>query len=573
MADFDPDKFLAETAPKDSKFDPDQFLAETEPAAAPSASAIRKFAQGGSAMLSDELAGGAEAIGQAIGVKGAGGPIKDISLDNNGPTLDWEVLRDAYRRGRQRELDTLKKDAKDNPKVSTIAEIAGAVTSPVNKIAPNASIAKQAAAVGAVTGFGASEADDLKGVAKDTITGAGIGLVTGKGLDVVGNKAAVLKDKVGNYFKKGAEQLAENATGATRVQAEKFGKDSGRYLLDEGIVSFGDHVDDVARKANSKIAKAEKGIDRSLKSLDEKGVQVSQDKIIENIQQRISEMSKDSSKADVVKKLKTMIDDIILTGESNLSVSEAEQVKRGFNKMAKNWQDPEKGEAGKIAYRAYRDAVEESAQAANPKIAKTFKEAKNTYGKLTPIADAAEKRSQQLNQSPLGGLLDVAAIVGGGTQSDDPVSGLIMGASAALLRRKVSPRLGSSMASIFDQASKQLLKSPQAAELAATNPKAFKAAVSKVVDAVTESNSSAMPLPKAAENEEPPKGEKKWANDGLKKVIEHDSSLSDSATEQLMKSKKGRDLLIQASELKPGTKAMDKVVNKIRSSSVNKGEE
>jgi hypothetical protein len=75
-------------------------------------------------------------------------------------------------------------------------------------------------------------------------------------------------------------------------------------------------------------------------------------------------------------------------------------------------------------------------------------------------------------------------------------------------------------------------------------------------------------------NDAPTKGPDKWANDGLKNIQDHDSSaFSDPAViEQILGSKKGKDLLIRASDLKPNTKAMDKLVDQIKSASISGGE-
>lgn len=73
----------------------------------------------------------------------------------------------------------------------------------------------------------------------------------------------------------------------------------------------------------------------------------------------------------------------------------------------------------------------------------------------------------------------------------------------------------------------------------------------------------------------PEKGPDKWASDGVKKLQEHDpsSGISDPETiSRLKKSKKGKDLLIQASDLKPGTKAMDNVLRKIKEASLQGSE-
>lgn len=283
------------------------------------------------------------------------------------------------------------------------------------------------------------------------------GQVLAKGISKV---AGATTDKFGRYLKLAGEDFAENATGATAAQSEKFRDGTGRYLLDNKIVSFGDNAEDVARKAGEAINRAEGRINSSLQKLENQGVTVSQDDIVSSLQSKISDLSKDPSQADVVRKLNTMIDDIINTGESNVSILSAEQAKRGFNRTAGNWQDPEKGQAGKAAYRAYRDAVEGSAIAANPQVAEVFKGAKQDFGTLVPIVNAAERRAAQLNQSPIGGLLDVAGTAAGGTVGGIP--GAVVG---GMSRRIIAPRISSSMASALDSAGNALLARPQVAQM------------------------------------------------------------------------------------------------------------
>lgn len=66
------------------------------------------------------------------------------------------------------------------------------------------------------------------------------------------------------------------------------------------------------------------------------------------------------------------------------------------------------------------------------------------------------------------------------------------------------------------------------------------------------------------------RGKEKWANDGFEKVLKHSSDTSfldliKVNKEKLFSDPKNKDLLIQASDLKPRSKAMDKVVSKIKS--------
>lgn len=62
----------------------------------------------------------------------------------------------------------------------------------------------------------------------------------------------------------------------------------------------------------------------------------------------------------------------------------------------------------------------------------------------------------------------------------------------------------------------------------------------------------------------PKKGPDKWANDGFEKLIEHSSDLKDKR-DIIFADPKLKELLIQASDLKPGTKAMEDIKTKIKS--------
>lgn len=68
----------------------------------------------------------------------------------------------------------------------------------------------------------------------------------------------------------------------------------------------------------------------------------------------------------------------------------------------------------------------------------------------------------------------------------------------------------------------------------------------------------------------PTKGPTKWANDGFEKLSQHGAGGLD--REALMNDPKARELLIQASDLKPGSKAMDSVLSKIKARAAKGGE-
>lgn len=286
-----------------------------------------------------------------------------------------------------------------------------------------------------------------------------------------------------------AEDLAVNATGATGAQSAKFSDDAGRELLDRKLVQFGDSAANVAKRTGAAMDDANLAIDSALKQLDAKGVTASADNVVSELQQTIAGMRKDPSKAGTVRKLQSIIDDIIETGESNIPLSMGEETKRGFRKAAGNWMDPEAGQAGKQAYLGYRNEVENAAQAADPALANMFKEGKETHGLLAPIQEAAERRASTVKQSPFGGLLDVAAAGVGG-------------APGVIGRRLISPRISSSAAVTADKISKYLAQSPQMAELAKNNPSAFKSMVQMLESkAVNLEHGAPMSLPRAAEDQ------------------------------------------------------------------------
>lgn len=360
------------------------------------------------------------------------------------------------------------------------------------------------------------------------------GKVLTKGVD----KIAESTSKLSKPIQKQAEQMAETATGATGLQASKFRPEAGRELLDRKVVQFGDTPAKVAQKAGETIDAANLDIDTALKALDQKGIKINQNDIISNIQKQAVELAKDPSQAPVVKKLSSIIDDITNTGEDFISSSAAEKSKRGFNKIAKNWLDPESGQAGKIAYRAYRDAVEETATKEAPELAKLFKEAKKSYGLMAPIEEAASRRAATLNQSPLGGLLDVATVTGGAL-AGDPTSGV----AVALARRMIAPRLASSGAVTLDKISDVLSKTPEFAKIATDKPQVFSSLANKVLESYKS------------------KGEEKWTIKGTENLLE--SGLSQEKINKLNQSKKGKSLLIRASDLKPNSKQIQNLMKEI----------
>lgn len=497
-----------------------------------------------------------------------------------------DVQPDSYVNERDANIARQAAQAKANPKTALAAKAAGGVATGIATagLLPEAGAAVtvggkvaqgalQGAKVGAI--YGAAEnPGDTQGVvdplqAKARVENAGKGLAGGA---VIGGAAPLVGaavrsgsqavQTVGDKMKSAGEKFAVNATGATGKQASKFSDDAGRELLDRGVVRFGDSQAKIAERASGAVEQANSAIDEALKKLDARGVTVDGDAIKARIADKIKSLKQDPSQADVVRMLNTELDNVQSAlsegGGNSFGISDAEKIKRGYSRKAGNWADPEKGQAGKEMYQTFRSGVEDAAQAADPDTAKAFEEAKKSYGLLKPIEEAAERRAATTQQHPAGGFLDVTTGVAGAS------AGGPLGAIAApIARRVIAPRLASSAAVTFDKAGDLLRKVPQFAELEVKQPAVFQAMVTQL----TSAGESGTPTLKAAD-QKPTKGPEKWQADGLKKLEDH--AQSDDDTQVIEKAKGAmndpatKKLLIAASDLKPGTRAMAAVLAKLK---------
>lgn len=318
--------------------------------------------------------------------------------------------------------------------------------------------------LGGIEGAGASENEDLAGIATDAGISAGISATTAglgnklfSGAKAMGNK---LVPEASQALKELAEKSAVNATGATGKQASNFSKGAGRELLDRKIVTFGRNQEGIAKAAAAQVEAAEKQIDSALKALDAQGIKVDANTIYNNVRQKINEMGANPSQADIANLLEKELDNLVnatnVKGSTEFLASEAENIKRGYNRKAGNWADPEKSMAGKELYQQWRSGVENVATKNAPETAKLFEEGKKSYGLLAPIQEAAERRAATTAQSPAGGFLDMASSAAGAA-----TGGGAAAVAAPVARRLISPRITSSLAVGADRLSDIVAKSPQ----------------------------------------------------------------------------------------------------------------
>jgi hypothetical protein len=308
--------------------------------------------------------------------------------------------------------------------------------------------------------------------------------------------------------KKSAGKFAENATGATAKQTERFQEGAGEKLLDKGnIVNFGSNALGIAKNAKRELNKHGQAIGAALKEMDKKGVNIESNTLRDAVKARIKELSKDESQAPLARGLKSELDvlnqnlsrmeEIRIeaqalakkwqkSGDESLvlrlnelvnefkelkalekrPISEIEKVKRGYQSASgEHWDNPEVHKKTKAMSDIYRGEVEKEALKANPELGEKFIKDKQDMHLLYPIEEAAARRAKQLNQHPFGGLVDTAAFIAGSAgdlSHDHKTEGLLKGAGAVALKRAILPRVTSSTAVTLNLISRALREAPQA---------------------------------------------------------------------------------------------------------------
>lgn len=427
----------------------------SQPDVSKTESALRGAAQGASFGFSDEAGG----VGSAL--------YELLHGDDGEATGKLDRLRKAYRAGRDDERGENKKAEEAHPTISTVSKLAG---SALPAVLTGGSMAANVA-TGAIQGAGESNAEDLTDLAKDSAVGGG----SAAALSALFKVAPGLAKKLGI----GAEKMAEKATGATGAFAEKnFKPGLGRKLLDEGYIKPFSNPEGLAGRLQKGLEKAGSGIDEAISGMDKSGQIIDKEKVISALNKKIESMASDPSQAPIIKKLQGFIDDIRATpanveaiegGVEGFTPSLAEKTKRGYQSLS-NYTDPEKTQAVKHAANVFKEEVEGAAERASPEIAEKFSKSKADWGMLAPAEEAASKRTAQLQQSPLGGLLDTAAATAGEVARGGA------GIPLAIARRVGAPRLAQTVSYGLDKSSKLLGKEV---------PGALKNVISRLPDTLT----------------------------------------------------------------------------------------
>lgn len=430
-------------------------FAPKKPKSSATESAIMQGLQGATGGFLDELAGGFEAGGRAIGLKGLGGSFSDIGLAEGGPTLSLDELKKAYIEARGAKRGVLESQAKESPALSTAANIAGGIVSPINKLTKGMSLAKSGAALGGLYGLGESQADLTEGEAlqalKDAATGVVTGAVIGKGIEKASPLLEKGAKKVKDAFSSKAEMLAARALGTERGTIKSIGADKvkkiGRYALEEGVVSPSAGTEKMVARNLAKQETGGKLMGEVYEEIDKRGIKKFNPlEVAAKVDEEIGNFYRSPLNRGETGQLENTLESILMRGEKDISLREAQRLKNELQKVA-NWKNninvTEKEKMARAAYGVVSDAIDEATAAGAKEIGSSGLVEKLSRGKeLFSGSKGAEKllenKLAREQGNKLFGLTDAITGAGslgyGGATGDWETAVGIMGAKKGLER-------------------------------------------------------------------------------------------------------------------------------------------
>lgn len=431
-------------------------------------SALRGAAQGASLGFSDEIAGGLEALYEKA--KGSDRELKDL----------YQQSRDESRRLNQYA-------AAQNPDSYMGGEFTGGLASsfiPGLGIAKGAKLAGtvgKAALQGSLMGIGASEKENLAGLAEDAKSGA----IIGAGGGALGHVLGSVADNIArsNFVKKMlmrgsdetqgiAERLAARSVGAERGTIKKIGGDkvqqAGRYALDEGLITPFANADELIERNKLVQDKAGKAMSDVYNKIDSQGIRLFDPmNVADQVEGQLGGFWRSPINAGETAQLDRMLESIRMRGgkegADKLSLKAAQELKEEIGKVAK-WKNnvvvSDKEQMARDAYgiinKAIDDAVETGAEVVQvPGLKETLGQAKDRYSKSKVVEELLQNKYAREQGNRLVGLTDNiygANTIQGGAGVFAPV----------MLAKKAIDRYGTNVGSLgADKLSTMLKNAPE----------------------------------------------------------------------------------------------------------------
>lgn len=442
MANFLTDEQMAELEAAESKkpafISDEQMAAMEQPKTSQLESGIMGAAEGASLGWVDELAGGLEALGSKIGLRGVGGKFSDIRRET--PEEDAMSFTDVYAQGRDARRAVYEQAQKDNPGTFTAAKIGGGIASslavPVGAASTLARGVGTGFATGAATGLGESQGEAGDQLL-DALKSGGLGGVFG----AAGTGLSKLMTPASKAARDQAARSAYRVTGGLKSDINKLYNQTpdeiGQELLDRGMITLGTKRGsrELSEKILQDLNKFRTGQDKFLGAVDDvapNSFDVS--KVIGKIRKSADEYrsmagSGNQSFAQSLDNEADILSDLY-SANPNISLKDALSLKRNFDQGGK-YQSP-LSEAAKVeAARTARGAVNREidnivSQLVSPEAAGAYNQTRQGASRLMSAKNALEQAQMREQANKTFGLTDLLSGAGGAT------IGLAAGGPAAL---------------------------------------------------------------------------------------------------------------------------------------------
>lgn len=293
----------------------------------------RGFFQGASLGFKDELDGALEAVGSKIGLRGLGGGFDEIRFETD--EEDKESFKDVYSKRRDESRRRDKQAEVANPKSYMVGDITGSVIlpGPAGKGKLATTVAKMAG-IGAAQGFGRSEAEDAKGLLKDTATSASIS----GALPVVTKGMGKLADKLSTKLDKTADFQSAKALGVDKAAFKRLGEDRvraiGRGALDNEIVTPFATTNKMVSRAEALADEGGDLMEKAYTQADMKGPSFNPLEAASKIDEELGGFYRSPINKAETNQLENTLESVLMRGDKDIPLKEAQRLKMELKKVA-----------------------------------------------------------------------------------------------------------------------------------------------------------------------------------------------------------------------------------------------
>lgn len=508
----------------------------------------------------------------------------------------------TYVQERDANIKRLEQQSQDHPYASGVGTIAGSLAggaaasglapiSAATRLGRVAQAAKGGAILGAVSNPGDKEGEVDLLQSGDRISGAlGGAALGGAGQGVIEGASAAAKGMtgLGTSLKAKAQERAVKAGGAMlkdyrQLAGQERVDEIGRYMLDNGLIKPGMSVKEIASAAEKLQGKHGEAISEILTKLDDAGhVAPSGKEMADVVRAQAAPLENLNTAKPTYNTLQDVAADIetMAANAKNGSFKTAQDIKRfvadqveasgGFKAL----NPTEKNLALRKVYGIVKDKMEEGAQkaaeaAGSPELLQNYLKNKTGFRNAGDVANMAGDQALRQNANRFfspsdyfsGGMGAVVGAASGGDSLEEKLKHAAVGAGLGLAN-KAARTYGTPLMSVgLDKAAGLLAKTPLASLGKASKPVLEAAERSPGALATTigisRPNFERAPIRGVADQNL--KGETRWAQNGLEKLGIRDQAMAS----RILQSKEGKRLLIEASDLSPGSRGMTRIKEQI----------